>query len=189
MSTVGCGQGRCRIEFSPSGRQLAAGVADAVLVWDVDAGSASSPRRLPSRDTFDLAFADDRRLAAGGADRAVQLWALDTGEPIGEPLRHDGSITSVAFGEHSTILITTGNDQATRVWNVEALKPHSATRFSRSIPFSARLSSAWLFAAATVGGGVDIWSHDRGRANSVVPHGAAALIDFDSQRAVPGDRR
>jgi WD40 repeat protein len=107
------------LEASSDGRFVAVGTTAGAFVLDSN-GSVlgSTPEGTPTV----LAAAFDRRgdvLAAAGADRSVQLWALEGGRPvrrIGDLLGHTAEITSVAFSAAGDRVISSSADRSVRIW-------------------------------------------------------------------------
>ena len=58
---------------------------------------------------------------SGSGDQTVRVWDLATGNPIGTPLRHGGSVSTVtaAWLERGIAIISGGPDQRVRVWGFE----------------------------------------------------------------------
>ncbi|WP_344235891.1 serine/threonine-protein kinase [Actinocorallia libanotica] len=114
-----------QLAFSPDGRLLAAGgsgESGTMMVWDV----ASRTRlKLPFKGAAkyeyiaSVAFSPDGgTLAAGSSDNVLWLWDVATGERLGKPLAHSGTVEAVAFSPTGGLLATgTGiGEGAVRLW-------------------------------------------------------------------------
>ena len=115
------------IGWHPDGKQLASGGEDKKLkVWDVASGemlweNADHRERVTSVDWSGTG----EWIAVGEGDRAVKLWnasdrtAVDLGEHKGSDSNEIFQVNSVAFSPDSKYLLSTGEDGAARVWQVE----------------------------------------------------------------------
>src|SRR6185503_19843849 len=65
-----------------------------------------------------VAITHDRtRVITSSHDHDAQIWSVATGEPIGDPLRHDDIVLSVAFHPHDAArAITSGWGGTLRLW-------------------------------------------------------------------------
>jgi WD40 repeat protein len=78
------------VTFSPEGKTLASGSADAtVRLWDVTTRQPlGDPLRGHSKDVLSVAFSPDgKTLASASQDGTVRLWDVATHHPRGEPTR------------------------------------------------------------------------------------------------------
>ncbi|KAG2741913.1 WD40 repeat-like protein [Suillus brevipes Sb2] len=65
---------------------------------------------------------NDRILAtASYADQTAQLWDLETNQPIGTPLYHQGRVRSATFSVDAKFLVTCCNDDHIYTWDVSAI--------------------------------------------------------------------
>src|SRR5262249_25381615 len=55
---------------------------------------------------------------AGGGARRARLGDPATGDPVGEPLTHQGAVQAVAFGPGGATVLTAGRDRKARLWDV-----------------------------------------------------------------------
>jgi eukaryotic-like serine/threonine-protein kinase len=71
-----------------------------------------------------VAYRPDGRVAlTGGADDAARLWDLDTGKPLGLPLRHLGAVVAVAFSPDGRVALTGSADGTARLWDAATGEP------------------------------------------------------------------
>jgi DNA excision repair protein ERCC-8 len=125
------------------------------------AGSAAPPRPLEvpraSRDTtssvYDILAAEQQgRGGRGGAassrlgDGGSQSGSLAaTARKLADPKAHHGGITSVAFAEDGTVLLSAGRDHRLRLWNASSgarSPPGRLGRIGRGATAHSRLSCA-----------------------------------------------
>jgi WD40 repeat protein len=55
----------------------------------------------------------------GSWDGKARLWDASTGQPIGQPLTHQGAVSAVAFSRDGTTVITGSWDGKARLWDVD----------------------------------------------------------------------
>jgi dipeptidyl aminopeptidase/acylaminoacyl peptidase len=69
---------------------------------------------------------DGKRIVTASQDRTARLWAVETGKPIGEPLKgHDDVVYSAAFSPDGKRIVTASGDKTVRLWDAERGKPIS----------------------------------------------------------------
>jgi WD40 repeat protein len=60
-----------------------------------------------------------RRFLTGSEDGTARLWGTATGEQVGPPLGHQGTVRSVAFSPDGQTLLTGAEDRTARLWRAE----------------------------------------------------------------------
>ena len=173
-----------RVAFSTAGTMLGSGASDGVRLWHMPRGEPvlTMPLHDERGGALDLAFSsDDRWLATGGAaDFSARLWDVRTGQQLGPPMLHDGSVTSVQFADASRALVTTSLDGTTRAWSTQRGTPLGAPRISGSVANVAAVSRNLVIASSTQSGLVDLWSLFRDeRSAPSLSHGGPIDLRFD----------
>jgi WD40 repeat protein len=104
-----------------------------------------------------------KTLAGAGADNAIYLWDVASGEPVGVPLRgHDDRVWGLAFIRDGTLLVSGGGDKVIRLWDVRdvtaprQLEPAlpGARLGVRAVAFS---PDGTLLSSSGVGGKILLW--------------------------------
>jgi WD40 repeat protein len=89
-----------------------------VRLWDV--GRRQFRGGALPKEGRCLAVQPDGHLLATGGERTVELWDLTTAKPVGPPLDHPSPLISLSFSRDGRRLVTCGDDDAARVWEVPA---------------------------------------------------------------------
>ncbi|CAG7849595.1 SubName: Full=Uncharacterized protein {ECO:0000313/EMBL:CCA76115.1} [Serendipita indica DSM 11827] len=139
------------VGFSPDGSRIVSGSSDKTLrLWDVDTGqpvgeplrghqgtvwavgfspdgsrivSGSSDKTLRLWDTvWAVGFSPDgSRIVSGSDDKTLRLWDVDTGQPVGEPLRgHGDRVRAVGFSPDGSGAVSGSYDRTIRLWDAGA---------------------------------------------------------------------
>ncbi|MGH9841450.1 MAG: AAA-like domain-containing protein, partial [Blastocatellia bacterium] len=81
----------------------------------------------PAGRSFDLFAAnkivdfspDGTRIVTAGLDGTARLWSAETGEAIGQPMRHEYAVLAVAFSPDGRRVVTGSYDNTARLWSAE----------------------------------------------------------------------
>ncbi len=106
------------VKFSPDGKILAgAGYAGEIGLWKVENWERLGT--LPvSATVFTIDFSPDSTTLAGTGHESVNLWAVSTGEKIASLTGHAGWVNAVAFSPNGETLMSGGDDETLRLWDV-----------------------------------------------------------------------
>ncbi len=99
------------VAFSPDGTRIVTASCDSTArVWD--AASGKELLKLKHDDYVEVAVfsPDGRRIATGCKDRSVRVWDAGNGRQIGDLLRHNGSINSIAYASDGKLIMTASLD-------------------------------------------------------------------------------
>ena len=66
---------------------------------------------------------DGRRIVTGSVDKTARVWDAESGKPVGEPMRHEGSVNAASFSPDGRRIVTASYDKTARVWDAESGKP------------------------------------------------------------------
>ena len=110
------------LAFRPDGKELAVAASNKVAIYnipDLDLKQVFPSDRIPVR-VDDVAYSSDgTRLVTIGLDRIAHLWDANTGNAIGEPMRHETSLEyeDPAFSPDGNLLVTATDGAAARLWD------------------------------------------------------------------------
>ena len=154
-SLTGAGNWVNTVAFSPDGRSLAAGTSDAkVLVWSLATRQVTAKLPHPQPVTS-VAWDGPDRIAAGGADGTVSLWALPSAV-----LAIGSAPTQLAYGPGGGTLAV-GGDGSVQLWDTAsrallASRPLPATTYANATAFRPARAGGPLLAVAVSNGTVEL---------------------------------
>jgi WD40 repeat protein len=145
------------LAFHPAGGQLATVGKDGWL--RVFAAPAAPPRVVAHPDAVRAAVlsGDGKRLATGGADRVIRLYALDNLKSPERQLNgHPDAVNALAFSPDGKALASAGDDGVVRFWGLDKGEP-AATVGGHAGPVT---SLHWVgdrVVTSSLDGGVKAW--------------------------------
>ncbi len=117
------------VKWVPQNNLIAAGIWDAVLVWNATTGRVLHRLKGHTNIVASMAVSPDGRIIASKNDDAsIQLWDVETGEAINRLVGHTHSVNSIAFSPDGTKIASGSTDNTVRLWDVAQALPIWATR-------------------------------------------------------------
>ncbi|UCG32709.1 MAG: protein kinase [Phycisphaerales bacterium] len=109
------------LAFSPDGARVAARWGLALLVWNIETGTAEGARLGHTNTITSVAFhPDGKRIYTGSADETIKVWDA---EPYEEPpvLRgHDDEVRGVAVSPDGSTIASASRDDTVRLWDAHS---------------------------------------------------------------------
>ena len=104
--------------FSPDGKILASGGYEGKIeLWKVE-GWVHLGTLNVGATAFTVRFSPDSSTLANTGYESVGLWKVDSGEKIATLTGHTGWVNTLAFSPDGSTLISGGDDETLRIWNV-----------------------------------------------------------------------
>ena len=104
--------------FSPDGKILASGgYEQKIELWKVE-GWEHLGTLTVGATVSTVSFSSDSSTLANTGYESVGLWKVDSGEKIATLTGHAGWVNAVAFSSDGRSLVSGGNDETLRIWDV-----------------------------------------------------------------------
>lgn len=128
--------------FSPTGRVVVTGDGRGVIrLWNGDTGEPLPFTEKPSGTlVVSISFSPSGdRFAAGRADGSIELYDVKSGR-LPCPARHADAVRDVSFSPDGLLLLSAGNDDVARFWNLMTGEAAGQEMRHRGQVFAARFS-------------------------------------------------
>ncbi|MCT7969513.1 hypothetical protein NG799_24675 [Laspinema sp. D1] len=108
------------IAFSPDGGAIAAGVGEAVEVWDVAEGRPLHRFTRNSEAVYAVVFLNNgQQIIASDTRGSVAFWHRETGEELRRFNAHPGMIRALAISPDDRILATASDEGIIKLWQLQ----------------------------------------------------------------------
>ncbi len=153
-----------RVDLSADGKRLlivGGGDSEAVQLWEVDAARQIGKDipyidliqyavLSPSGKQFVTVYGGQNERGSVSEKVEAQVWDVETGNPVGNPVSHAGSINWVEFSPDERWLLTASDDRTARVWDARTGDPVGITMQHADKVNSAKFSpdGKWIVTAS-----------------------------------------
>jgi WD40 repeat protein len=157
------------VRFSADSRRIMTVDGGGAHVFDARTGRPEGrpfPKAPDARFDLDSLRADGRHLVALTHDGAAQVWDVLAHQPVGQPLRQPGGITSALFSSDGGVVMTVAADATAWAWDAE-----TGRRLGRPIASILKppgIGSGWSrdgkwIVTGPAKGALQVWDVERGR--------------------------
>jgi WD40 repeat protein len=122
-------------------------------------------------------YSPDRAISISSGDylEPIQLLRVESGTPLGSPLRHDNHITAASFSPDSKSIVTAGGfDGTARIWDTQTGKPWGDPMAHAGNVTIAKYSPDGRFIITAAGDTATLWSSS-GQLEMAMPHLAPVI--------------
>jgi WD40 repeat protein len=118
-------------------------------------------------EVLDASFSPDgSRVVTASADTTAQVWDVETGKPIGDPMKHKSWVRTAEFNQDGTQVVTASYDGTAQLWNAQTGKAllQSPLRPAGSKVYTARFSrDSKRIVTASDDGTAQLWDAQTGK--------------------------
>jgi dipeptidyl aminopeptidase/acylaminoacyl peptidase len=105
-------------EFSPDGRRVVTAAGDRARIWDVSEGKQLTEMVHAQLVVMARFSPDGRRLLTASFDGSAQLWDVETGLKLADPIRHENHVAAIHLSADGRWAMTASNDGTAKVWEL-----------------------------------------------------------------------
>ncbi len=145
------------LSFSKDGKKLTTSKQhdEFVAVWDIETGAPLAGLFSPGNPAVSLSADGRRILTRDDVSRAVRLWQIDTPQRRWQELGQEPDYR-IGFTNANSFVLTTGEDQLLRVWNVVEHREVASLPGTANSSFLA-MNSAGTRIATSAKEGITVW--------------------------------
>jgi serine/threonine protein kinase/WD40 repeat protein len=112
------------VAFSPDGKLFVTATdSEIVRVWDASNGEEARPPIHVGTAAPKIAISARGRLLTAGPGGECRLWDIESGTPVGEPVKAHVAITAVACHPTRDQFVTVGDEIQLRFWETSTARP------------------------------------------------------------------
>ncbi len=111
-----------------------------------------------------------RLIATGSANRGVQLWRADTGQPFCPPLPHGQTVSSLSFSANDQWLATAASDHVVRLWYLAGPDREKIVMFPKNKGTLLSVSPDGARALFALAKSIELWDIDQRRSSATLPN-------------------
>ncbi|MGP0062381.1 MAG: NACHT and WD repeat domain-containing protein [Isosphaeraceae bacterium] len=132
---------------------------------------------------------DGKMILTGSEDTTARLWDARTGQPRGEPLRHDGHVVAGAFSPDSQTVLTGSADRFARLWDRTGKPVGNKMEHGGSVIAVAFSPDGQTVLTGSTGGSARLWDRTSKPIGKELGHGGsvvAVAFSRDGETALTG---
>jgi eukaryotic-like serine/threonine-protein kinase len=134
-----------------------------IRVFELPANKLAYVLKHDSQVQFARFSPRGRLIATGSANRGVQLWRADTGQPFCPPLPHGQPVSALAFSADDQWLATVAGDRVVRLWRLSGSDKEKTVTLPKTKATLLSVSPDGAQALIALGKSIDLWDIDKRR--------------------------